>query len=697
MENLAIIAISTTKAETTPKQQVNLLLKTSTTTFDKEKRITKIVVKMQVKVSKYKIGAWHDYGSGNNKSYIKISEYGQGGENGWFVNSAGTDLSGSSQVVYFDGTMPQIDGGKTGTTYTIKTCTFYLKHNASGDGKFTVSCKWNINSSWGGMETPSGSSQVLTADHISVNKAAEIIGDAPNVKTGLSTPVSFKISKPTGANAVSVKMSYKDAEGRSQTIQATNSGNFKFENWTVTIQPTIYNTITFGTTESSKNITYIVTTTYTNGAQASEINKIGTLTLGTSPEIDTSSIKIENFYPIYNNKPVELTGTEKNRYVLGEGSKKNLKYAVTFSATGSKDQNGTNESTITKLTCNGVTPNENGQIIVPLTQTLTLTATDSRGLVKEIKYSVGNNYVEYIPLNKVQIENTRTRIDVKGDSFLDFDVSGNVFWGSFGNINPEETVRAKKVRLCVLATYTLKSSGTTNSLETQKDTYKTGEEGGYGLLVTTIDNFLGRFLATFSIPNYRINETYTIESTAILQIVDYNATNDDIAYPPLGRIDEVKATTEQKEVLPIFDYSEKDFTFNVPVNYNIDRMLWNGDKSETRGYYMNENQTISLSKRISEQSNGIVLVFSYYDKGKTNKGLDWGFHSFFIHKDLVKSKSGCGSCFNLNGDNFTYMGQKYLYISDNKITGHEDNTLSGQRSGITYDNSFFVLRYVFGV
>ena len=158
MENLATIATSTTKAEVNPKQKVKLLLKTSATTFNKEDRITKIVVKMQVQVSKYKIGVWHDYGTGTNRSYIKISEYGQGGANGWLVNSKGEDLSGSSQVVYFDGTMPQIDGGKTGTTYTIKTCTFYLKHNASGDGKFTVSRKWNINSSWGGMVTPSGSS-----------------------------------------------------------------------------------------------------------------------------------------------------------------------------------------------------------------------------------------------------------------------------------------------------------------------------------------------------------------------------------------------------------------------------------------------------------------------------------------------------------------------------------------------------------
>ena len=70
-------------------------------------------------------------------------------------------------------------------------------------------------------------------------------------------------------------------------------------------------------------------------------------------------------------------------------------------------------------------------------------------------------------------------------------------------------------------------------------------------------------------------------------------------------------------------------------------------------------------------------MFSYYDKDNTKKGLDWGFHSFFIHKDLVRSKGGCGSCFTLNGANFAYMGWKYLYISDNKITGHEYNTLSG--------------------
>jgi hypothetical protein len=48
---------------------------------------------------------------------------------------------------------------------------------------------------------------------------------------------------------------------------------------------------------------------------------------------------------------------------------------------------------------------------------------------------------------------------------------------------------------------------------------------------------------------------------------------------------------------------------------------------------------------------------------------------------------------------FSVIGAKYLYINydSSVIAGHETNTSSGSNSGITFDNTKFVLRYVFGV
>jgi hypothetical protein len=46
---------------------------------------------------------------------------------------------------------------------------------------------------------------------------------------------------------------------------------------------------------------------------------------------------------------------------------------------------------------------------------------------------------------------------------------------------------------------------------------------------------------------------------------------------------------------------------------------------------------------------------------------------------------------------FSGFGAKYLYIYDNRITGHETNTASGANSGVTFNNSQYVLRYVIGV
>lgn len=120
------------------------------------------------------------------------------------------------------------------------------------------------------------------------------------------------------------------------------------------------------------------------------------------------------------------------------------------------------------------------------------------------------------------------------------------------------------------------------------------------------------------------------------------------------------------------------------------RVLWSG------AFYMQASHTIALSSKISEQVNGIVLVFSRYTESTVR---DYNFNSFFVSKEFVALKPGAGNMFLLGTDGlFTAMGAKYLYIHDDKIVGHANNVATGTgASGITYENNSFVLRYVIGV
>lgn len=119
---------------------------------------------------------------------------------------------------------------------------------------------------------------------------------------------------------------------------------------------------------------------------------------------------------------------------------------------------------------------------------------------------------------------------------------------------------------------------------------------------------------------------------------------------------------------------------------NTNKLLWSGAS------YMNETQTITLSDSVSEQTNGIILVFSTYSGGLSQ---DYDFHSFVIPKWVINKHSGQGHKFEMMGGLASAFSVKYLYISDKKITGHKNNTQSGNGI-IPYSNSAFVLRYVIG-
>lgn len=125
--------------------------------------------------------------------------------------------------------------------------------------------------------------------------------------------------------------------------------------------------------------------------------------------------------------------------------------------------------------------------------------------------------------------------------------------------------------------------------------------------------------------------------------------------------------------------------------YHEQKILWEG------GMYMTATHTANLSEAVSEQPNGIVLVFSKYD-ASTGTVSENNFNSFFIPKIFVTTHKGYGNAFTMMDINFGQICHKYLYINDTYITGHANNNATGTGvSGITYANNKYVLRYVYGV
>lgn len=118
-------------------------------------------------------------------------------------------------------------------------------------------------------------------------------------------------------------------------------------------------------------------------------------------------------------------------------------------------------------------------------------------------------------------------------------------------------------------------------------------------------------------------------------------------------------------------------------------ILWGGG-----AIWPNASQTATFSQPVSKQPHGIVLVFRGYNSAVQNG--DW--HSFFISKHEVAGHGGQGHSFFLSHTPLSMLATKYIYVSDSKLTGHDNNSKSETTSdGITYRNNRYVLQYVLGV
>lgn len=117
-------------------------------------------------------------------------------------------------------------------------------------------------------------------------------------------------------------------------------------------------------------------------------------------------------------------------------------------------------------------------------------------------------------------------------------------------------------------------------------------------------------------------------------------------------------------------------------------VLWSG------GSYMSGSQSATLSQAISAQPNGIVIVWSAYE---SNAAQNYYFHCQYIPKTMVSRHGGCGYSTGLMKGMNNSTAWKYIYVSDTKITGADNNTATGASGSITVYNNSYVMRYVIGV
>lgn len=124
---------------------------------------------------------------------------------------------------------------------------------------------------------------------------------------------------------------------------------------------------------------------------------------------------------------------------------------------------------------------------------------------------------------------------------------------------------------------------------------------------------------------------------------------------------------------------------------NNNQVLWGPDY-----YFMSGSNTINLSQKVSEQKNGIVLVWQAYSD---NAPQPWDYNFTFIPKWQIITNSSRGVMCFLATSHAGYIGTKYVYLFDDKIKGHNENSTGATKgnSGITTTNNHWVLTYVIGV
>lgn len=110
--------------------------------------------------------------------------------------------------------------------------------------------------------------------------------------------------------------------------------------------------------------------------------------------------------------------------------------------------------------------------------------------------------------------------------------------------------------------------------------------------------------------------------------------------------------------------------------------------------FMSASQKVDLPQRVSAQATGILLVWTAFVNGHAQE-YDYVYQ--FVPKWHALNHTGKGAGIYMATNGFEKIGSKYVYVYDDIIKGHANNTATGTRNGVTYTNNYWVLHAVIGV
>lgn len=586
-------------------------------------------------------------------------------------------------------------GGISTSTRTIGSGTTTIYHNADGAKSFNMTL-------WGGVGILRSSDYWNTAETTKTYELLPILQtatllDAPNFIDTDNPTIYY--SNPSGNNVIALDacISFTGQKDDVPYRAVSKTGTEYTFNLTTAERTTLRAGIKTGDTTT---VRFYLRTTKHNGEQ---YYSIITKTFSLVDQYPTLNPTVKDTYA----PTIELTGDNKKlvRYFsnaeidLNAQAKKEATLVTRFVVNGTQtlafEDTGTEVGTI-----NGVESN-----------TFYFTIIDSRDNVTKdfIALSVGEDFIPYVRLTGVL---TMETLSLTGN--LRFNISGNYYNGSFGaqdnTLQFEYGIRENDGDI----TWVILDPTTQGTL--------TYTDNGYSY--------------NYTITGLNPDSKYTITGNVIDALMSVQTTTTSITSTPVydwGEDDfnhNTRVYIKKNQGLRTIDNDGNDISVLNPCNPQGSLILgWgqyanaNGDTSiygdtinlvsnngvningshfghqqvlwQSTGWYMNASQTISLSEPISQQSNGIVLVFSLYRDGVAE---DASIQSFFVSKKEVELLPGAPHTFFLMiNSGFSVIGAKYLYIDDQTITGHATNSTSGSNNNMTYNNDNFVLRYVIGV
>lgn len=567
----------------------------------------------------------------------------------WSVTVNGQNYSGTNTV-----------GISANATKTLASGSTTIAHNADGTKSFSFSFsqQFNINYSgvgWIGTKSGSGSGTLSTIPRTSsVSSTSANIGENINIT----------INRASGS--------------------FTHTLSYAFHNLSGTI----------ASKTSSTNVSWLIPTTfYAQIPNAkSSWGRIICQTYSGNTLIGTSECRFDVYVNEATNKPgITATVEDIDTTTLALTGDKNklIKYYsnVRFNIDSTPKNSASTKSINITYLGNGFTGGSGNHWAAEFSNVISghyrCSVTDTRDFTTSV--DVNKTLIEYV---KITCAMTVSNPTASGGCTLT--ITGNYFNGTFGKTNNTLTVQ-----------------------------YKKNDETWTNVTATLSGN---TYRATVSLTGLDYTQAYTFQARA----TDKLAT----------------ATTDSQTVksTPIFDWGSDDFHFHVPVTVNGNNKaikLGTGDSdvyihntksnkylqlkdngvlrysddvifhSGNHGckcilsgaWHMNGEQTMRFSEPVSNFAHGVILVFSAYNP--SNGGVyEFDYTSFFVSKDLIVSRNAYGSLatFFMTNPSLSNVGTKHICIYNDRIVGDARNIGSGTGgSGIRYNNTEWILRWVYGV